>query len=293
MSGLRECKMLMKSLQSLEQRVKRHEYPEYTQWITREEVTDIGVLETSRKDVLRDITRDTLVAGKAVISNEKFDHVRVEVFKHVASHNLYYQGMDTVCMPIIYAGLQTGKSEQEIKESCFVFLEVFYHPLVKNNFQKYIAFESVIRNLPEYKSRYKSVGVEEEHLKNIPVNMDPILLWFSRDFVFEELVPVYCFFMNSSLHMPFLFYLAAIDELIAKVKTQKSARCISETYTDSNRISAYIQRTKDLNTLYSHNFMQSLSHQKIKSMVLYGALGVGVALAGVAYVFLSKKDNNR
>lgn len=279
---------MVREMARVRERVSQQEYPLYRQCISREEVADAAVRSQSLEEVTKDIVRETLVVGGQPETSAKFNHLRAQVSGHVHAHDLYWQGMDSICLPLIYAGMATEQSAAEIQENCLVFLETFYFPFVENNLQRYIEFEKIMRTLPGYQAKYPEEASQIP--ENVPREMDPIIVWFVRDFVFEEIVPLFCCFMKSPPETPFLFFLAALPELREKAAGPRTnSRCRLAKYTGLKRISRYLRQTKELVELYHPRFAAT-KRSNVTALAAFAVIGVAVAATGIGYMMLQRKD---
>jgi len=277
------CGLLLENLARLRERIERNEVSTYKEMIDRKTEQEAGKLEACQKTVEKDIARmGIIIEGEKVRENAEFIRQLTSVLTHLESCSLYYQGMAEICAPVVYAGVKEEEPEERTKESCFLLLEAFTLPLVDKEMERYIEYEKIMRNLPGYRTKYPDIPNEE--IWDFYVEGDSVLLWFSRYFEFKDLVKIYAFLMNEPIYAPFLFFIAAIDEIREK---QKACR-FSEEKSDKKRpsVEEYVKTAKTLTSEYKSEFE---NRRRTDTLVVFGVVSVAVGMAAAIYMALDRK----
>ncbi|KAI5190036.1 hypothetical protein NEMIN01_0821 [Nematocida minor] len=201
----------------------------------------------------------------------------------------YYQEMQDFFIPIIYAEVMGNENitYEEVEKDCMLIYERFLYPYLKDKFALSIQYEEILKKIPGYSPNQATAEIQD--LNGILVELKHTALWFGRVFNYYDLVYVYKYLLESELHTPYIFFLAAIDTIREREKMDMRELQSKSMTLGEKKMKALIEKSKKLDKSYKSEFSKKQSTKYI-----YVALATaGVLSAVVAGFLLSVEKSNR
>lgn len=162
----------------------------------------------------------------------------------------YCQEESAIFPPLIYTylAMDIDTPYDTIEKACFSIYERKIRPLFADGFKKMMEYNNIMVKLDEYINLY-SIECIDGLPPIIPNEMKHTAIWFVRVFNYYDLVYIYRYLMESELHAPQMFFLAAIDIIRKREQKLLTIDTLGEI-----KMLELIEKSKTLDKKYRHLF---------------------------------------
>lgn len=254
-------------------RVKGHTY-----YINRDAATSEAMdeeVEMVHGDVMR--------SCGFIRSKEEKDECRrylEKVLAKVAKQGHYWQGMGDVCAPVVYAhmkshstALRTTRGSEKMERECFVLLERFFIPMMENGAALYKKMYGKLEHIPGYRRNANIAEGEGSQGVDAMLDLKHIVTWFERDLALDEKYKAYTYFLKKKIYQPFLFMLAAIEEIRGE-----EGKAIG-----AERLKRLFKKTNELEQRYGKEFYE-FKILTAKRLIVVGAVSFGLLAVCLSFM---------
>ncbi|KAI5180401.1 hypothetical protein NEOKW01_0705 [Nematocida sp. AWRm80] len=268
-------------------------------------ISKIDRINKIELDKIKDISLDNTikVSDNDIIANKKVITETVktlrELMVYLWCNDLYWQELTEICSRIVYSHtiIQLYISDEittnYIIDRSISFLFKYIIPMIDNNYSLALKYESIIKRLPEYECRYdlSLSGITKEEYNNLPMDTHLTTLWFSRIFVFEDLIAIYKFLIESPMEMPYLFLYSNMKEIRGRdmlIKNNQTQTVLPLPPTGTKKL---INNAIKAHRKYKNKFNKSTFKEDLALLLGVAVLGVGVAIGATLLISNTKNKH--